>query len=297
MKPRHPGHALVVLTTLMLALLAPTLASAQTDAEKRQRAKERYEMATRFYDVGKYGEAINEYEAAYLLTGDPALLFNIGQAYRLWDHSDDALRVYKNYLRQRPDAPNRADVEKKIADLERLVEERRRTGLSQPSAEPPPATAGPVAPPPTAAVPPGVPAPAAVEPPPAVPSVYPPGVVVAPGTPPPPAEPAGRPWLAYSLMGVGGVSLVTAVVAGVVGKNQAKKLEDAAQNREVYDPTIQSSGKSANAVAVVATIVGVAAGGVGGYLWWRSRKAGQAQVTLAPAVAPSFAGGSALLTF
>ena len=129
-----PLRGLVATVVLALCALAAIPARAETDAEKKQQAKAHYELATRFYDVGKYGEAINEYEAAYLLTGDPALLYNIGQAYRLWDRPDDAIRVYKNYLRQRPDAVNRADVERKIADLEKTVEERHRSGAVPPEA-------------------------------------------------------------------------------------------------------------------------------------------------------------------
>ena len=104
MNPLKHGRGVLAIATLALCVLGPSVVrGAESDTEKKQRAKEHYEIATRFYDVGKYGEAVKEYEEAYMLTGDAALLFNIGQAYRLWDRPEDAIRVYKNYLRQRPD--------------------------------------------------------------------------------------------------------------------------------------------------------------------------------------------------
>jgi len=297
------GHARgwVLFVTLVLGGLAVAPARAQTDADKRQRAKEHYEIATRFYDVGKYGEAIGEYEAAYLLTGDPALLFNIGQAYRLWDRPEDALRVYKNYLRQRPDAVNRGDVEKKIADLERVVEERRHEAGAP--VEPPVAAPTPVAPspaPPLGGSPPtGIPLPEPPSPPPVL--AEPPAGMLEQPVPgvseEPTAGPSSNRWLAYSLLGLGGASLVTAAVAGMVGAAKAKKLEDASRKREVFDPAVESNGKTANAVAFVSAVVGLAATGVGGYLWWTGRGAASSSVSVVPAVAPAYAGAAARLAF
>ena len=288
----------VVMVALTLCALAASPARAQSEAEKKQRAKEHYEIATRFYDVGKYGEAIKEYEVAYMLTGDAALLFNIGQAYRLWDRPDDALRVYKNYLRQRPDAVNRADVERKIADLERIVEERPRSGGVPPAAPVVPPEQG-TAPP----VQPGGAPPTGIALPPPPPPVFEPAPVLAPSAAvleQPVAEPpaqTGRPWLTYSLLGLGGVSFVAAAIAGAVGANQAKKLKDASESRQTFDPAVETNGKTANAVAVVSALVGLAAGGVGGYLWWRDRKAARASMTFVPTVAPAYAGASARVSF
>jgi tetratricopeptide (TPR) repeat protein len=294
MKRLKHGRGVLAIATLALCVLGPGLAHAQSEAEKRQQAKEHYEIGTRFFDVGKYGESVKEYEAAYLLTGDAKLLYNIGQAYRLWDHPEEALRVYKNYLRQQPDAQNRADVEKKIADLERVVEDRRRGAGVQP-AEVAPSPLPVVQPPPPVAPPP-------VSPPPYSPrpgaegESSPAGTIVAE---PPPAEPPPprRAWLTYSLLGAGGACLLTAAIAGAVGASKAKKLRDASQNREPFDPAVEQNGKTANAVAVLAGIAGLAAGGVGGYFLWRDIRAARATVSLAPALSPTFAGGSAVLTF
>jgi len=294
-------RAIFVVATLALCAAVPAIARAESEAEKKQQAKDHYEMATRFYDVGKYGEAINEYEQAYLLIEDAALLFNIGQAYRLWDRPEDASRAYKNYLRRRPEASNRGDVEKKIADMERIVDERRRGVPGQPPQQvlptppvsPPPAgvfpaNQGPVTPP--GATAPLSPTPEALPAPPS-------GAVTF--SQPAPSEPASpkKKWIAYGLLGLGGVGVVTTVIAAAVGASKARALRDASQNRQPFDPALETSGKSANSVAALSALVAIGAGGTGGYLLWRWRGSSASSIAVAPVVAPTFAGAAALLTF
>jgi tetratricopeptide (TPR) repeat protein len=272
-------------------MVLPAGAHAQNEAQKKQQAKEHYEKATRFYDVGKYEEAINEYEAAYLLIEDAALLFNIGQAYRLWDKPEEAMRSYKNYLRRRPDASNRVDVEKKIADLDRLIDSRRKESTA-PAALPPPLPAP-------------APSPAQPEPlPPAVPTqpeaTVPPAqaegatfVQAAPSAPPP----AQSNWLSYTLIGVGSVCLLTTVIAASVGASKANKLQSAAQNRQIFDPAVESNGKTANGIAWVSAVAGLATGGVGAYLLWRSHRTTAATASVAPVITSQVAGGFVQLAF
>jgi tetratricopeptide (TPR) repeat protein len=302
MNPRNVRRGILALVALLGCLGASGAARAQSDSEKRQQAKEHYEMANRFYDVGKYGDAINEYEQAYLLVEDPALLFNIGQAYRLWDHPEDAIRSYKNYLRRRPDASNRADVERKIADLERTVDERRRAGALQPQPAPAAgAVAAPPASPPVYSNPAGSAGPPAGELPTEPPPVAVPGPVQA-GVDVSAASPSSQPsrlkkWIAYSLLGVGGACIVTSLIAAAVGASKAQKLKTASQNREPFDPAVEANGKTANGVAAVSGLLGLAAGGTGGYLLWRWRGTSSPSVSVAPVTAPTYAGASALLTF
>ena len=304
MNPGNARRGILALATLAICAVVPAPAQAQSEAAKKQEAKDHYERATRFYDVGKYGESINEYEQAYLLIEDAALLFNIGQAYRLWDRPEDAIRAYKNYLRRRPDASNRADVERKIADMEKVVEDRRRGVATPPPApvpqaqptqqlSPPAPSEHPSQPSPVADHGSPTPFPQAAAP---LPEQQPSGAVFAQ---PAPAESASPPkkWIAYSLLAAGGLSLATAVVAAAVGASKAKKLQEASQNHLPFDPAVEANGKTANAIAIVTGIVGVVAGGTGGYLLWRWRAPSTPTVSIMPVAAPTFAGGSALLTF
>ena len=278
---------------LVLAMaLGVAPARAQPEAQTKQEAKEHYQKATRFYDLAKYGDAIHEYEAAYLLVADANLLYNMGQAYRLWDKPEEAIRCYKNYLRNRADASNRADVEKKIAELERIVEERSKSGIA-PSAPSP------------------APAPPVIEPPPVAPEA----AVSAPV----PGQPAGtvvksasRPGkpsrvLPYTLLAVGGAGLATSLVTGLVAANKAKQIADASQqpSHPVFDPSVQSAGKAFNTVAIITGVTGLVATGVGMYFYFRASRASgavasvtdNAEVAFFPLAGPNFAGGGASVGF
>ena len=53
----------------------------------------------------------SEFKLAYARSQAPGLLFNLAQASRLNKDYEQALHFYRTYLRVRPDAPNRDDVE------------------------------------------------------------------------------------------------------------------------------------------------------------------------------------------
>jgi tetratricopeptide (TPR) repeat protein len=143
------GLVFVLLATLLVA--APARAGTAT-------AREHYVRGTKLFDLGKYKEAAEEYELAYQEKDDPALLYNIAQAYRLAGDNESALRAYRGYLRRQPTTPNRAEVEGRISELQATIEQQRRAREKQPNdvlpstekaSEPPPVVAAaPVAAPP-----------------------------------------------------------------------------------------------------------------------------------------------------
>jgi tetratricopeptide (TPR) repeat protein len=237
----------------------------QLSEAQKLKTKEHYEKATRLYNVGKYQEAIAEYEAAYLVSADPVMLFNIAQCHRLNNQPDEAARFYKNYLRNAPGAPNRDDVERKIVEMERLSEERRRANVS--TTQPPAPT--PVTPAPGPPVPSDGTSPLAT------------------GSPPsgsPPGEPASgvsqtmpqrhSRVLPYTMMISGGVLVVASLLFGGVAASKAQQVEDRAKAPGAIFDTgakkLQDDGKAASGVAVVTGLAGLAAGGVGLYFLLRS---------------------------
>jgi tetratricopeptide (TPR) repeat protein len=118
----------------LVLVLAGRLLAAGGDA--KDRARDMVRQAHVAYDLGNYDEAASRYEAAYRLVQDPALLFNIGQAYRLGGRTDKALAAYKGFLRTAPaDDPNRAPVSSRVAELERALKARTEP---RPAPEPPP---------------------------------------------------------------------------------------------------------------------------------------------------------------
>jgi hypothetical protein len=240
-----------------LLLAAPAARAADLTPAQKQEMKQLYEKATRAYDVGKYNEAIEDYQKAYEIGGDPPMLYNIAQAYRLNDQPAEALRFYRRYLQRAPSARNREDVERKIAELEKTIEERRKAAAA---ATPPPAATPPIAPTPPPAPAPN-PAPATGPAAPAAPT--PPGTET-PGTTLTPApsasgEGSGRTMkiVGWSLVGGGVLCGVGAVVTGLMARSKGNDLTNMSNNNEVFNPDVEHSGKVLNNATIG---LGIAAG-------------------------------------
>ena len=97
------------------------------------------------YELGEFAAAVDEFKPAYARSQAPGLLFNLAQASRLNKDYEQALHFYRTYLRVRPDAANRDDVEQRITELEPMVQVRSGREVEQLSAgsHPPPARATP----------------------------------------------------------------------------------------------------------------------------------------------------------
>lgn len=99
---------------LLVAFARPVLAA---EAEVEQ-ARTHVRKATAAYNLGRYTEAAQEYEAAYERSLDPNMLFNIGQAWRLAGERQKALTAYRSYLRNVTKGEHRSMAEAKIKELE-----------------------------------------------------------------------------------------------------------------------------------------------------------------------------------
>jgi len=104
----------------MLVWLSSAFAHAADTPDPAQDAEARrmFEDGRAAYEAGNYQDGLNYFQRAYDLSARSGLLFNIGQAaYRM--HSDErALKAFKSYLALTPAAPNRAEVEQRIRELE-----------------------------------------------------------------------------------------------------------------------------------------------------------------------------------
>jgi tetratricopeptide (TPR) repeat protein len=249
------GRSCVALA-LALSLAVAPLAHAELSPVQKQEMKQLYERATRAYDVGKYNEAIEDYQKAYEIGGDPPMLYNIAQAYRLNDQPVEAVRFYRRYLQRAPGARNREDVERKIADLEKTIEERRKAAAAAtpPPAVPPPVV--PVAPPPPAPMV-GPPAPAATPPPAPPPSATSAETVDTEPGPAPSEGGSTKKILGWSFLGAGALCGAGALAAGLVAKGKANDFANMSKMGAVYDPTVDHDGKAADHVAIG---LGIAAG-------------------------------------
>jgi tetratricopeptide (TPR) repeat protein len=114
---------------LMLSFVGTpiTFAQEQEDANT-EKAKGCYERGQRLYDLGNYPGAIEEFKQGFLLSGLPAFLLNMGQAYKQLGDNINALEYYKRYLAKiEDDDPTKPSVEKVIAELE-AANNASRTG-------------------------------------------------------------------------------------------------------------------------------------------------------------------------
>ena len=304
-----------------IVTLWPAAARAQTPptltSDQKQEMKIHYERGQRAYDIGKYSDAIDEYAKVYEIGGNPAMLFNIAQAHRLNNQLPEALRFYRRYLQRSPNAPNRADVEAKIAEIEKQVDDRSRAPSSAVTAPPPTTTPAPPAiapappastpapaaspPPKVVETPPPPPPPPAVSTPPAA-SAPPVGPPVTTGPPPvtptPAPEPgesasggSGRTIAVISLLAIGATGLVLAAFEGLSASSKADTITAQSKAGNTFDPAIETAGRRANAIAITSGLVGVAALGVGGYLFFTrpttTEEAPGSRVSIAPWLTPS----------
>jgi tetratricopeptide (TPR) repeat protein len=248
-----------------------TSRGALTEAQKKN-VKEHYEKANRFYLIGKYPEAITEFEAAYLIGADPVMIYNIAQSYRLNSQPEEAARFYRNYLRSAPEATNRAEVEKKIAEMDKQAADKRQSAAAPAPVE----TPAPPAPVTTPAPVPGASGPGSglpTQPPPWSPGGEPAGVV---GATAPAADRPSRGWPLALMIG-GGVLVTTSLLLGAAAANKAKEVEKRASPGNLpFDADtkkLETDGKVASAAAVVFGLTGLAVGGVGLFWWFRSAPA------------------------
>ncbi len=117
------------MATCSLALSAPAQADqvelqsddpAEREQEARtlEQARKVYEDAVKAYEERRYEDAIELFKHANQLKPNAAFSFNIGIAYQDMGDHPMALRYYRDYLRQAPEAPDRPDVLSRIRRLE-----------------------------------------------------------------------------------------------------------------------------------------------------------------------------------
>jgi iron complex outermembrane receptor protein len=109
-------------TVLLLATLS---AQAKPADHGKPEARKHYDAGLAHFNLREYAQAIEEFQAAYRIVPDPVFLYNLAQSYRLSNDAEQALYFYRTYVRMAPTAPNRPEVDERIATLERLIAEKR----------------------------------------------------------------------------------------------------------------------------------------------------------------------------
>jgi tetratricopeptide (TPR) repeat protein len=124
-----------------------TAPPAQPPPSAPDEAREHYERGLAKYNLAEFDAAIVEFKESYELSKAPRLLFNIAQAYRLKKDYESALYFYNTYLRADPNPPNLDDVDAKIDEMKRALDDQRKAAAA-PKPKPAATTTLPPPPPP-----------------------------------------------------------------------------------------------------------------------------------------------------
>jgi len=104
---------------------APPPADAPGSSTASARAHARQGLA--LYDLKRFQEANAEFEQAYLIEQDPALLYDMAQCQRKLGNNEEALHFYKTYLRRVPKGPSAVEAEKRAREIEDAMNRAKRT--------------------------------------------------------------------------------------------------------------------------------------------------------------------------
>ena len=92
--------------------------TARAAGENVEKAKAYFAAGVDAYDQGKYEVALREFQHAHALSHSPALYFNMAACEEHMDHFQAAGLLLRQYLIEKPDADDRANVELRIKSLE-----------------------------------------------------------------------------------------------------------------------------------------------------------------------------------
>lgn len=223
--------------------LSPAVASAEGADGAAARAMELYRAAQVSYREGDYEAAVALLTDAIELHDAAALHYNLGRSYQELRRWGEARAEYVAFLESDPDSPQRAQVEERIAEIDRLT--------AEPAPEP--------APPPEE------------EPELDDPQVPPPQVDA------PPRRVAATPWV---LFGLGVLSLGTGVAMGALFLGQMNLAEDPGATPDEAAAALDRAENYSTAATITLVVGGGLA--IAGLVWGiidllRSRDARQAR--------------------
>jgi tetratricopeptide (TPR) repeat protein len=142
----------MVKTIATLASILLLAASARGDVA-RDESKRQREQARAQFNSGHFDDALEHYRAAYKLSPDADLFYDIGLCQESLHQSAAAIESYQRFLDLRPNAKDRGDVEVRIAAIKMTManEAKKPASADHPAAAPvvtapatpPPATTNP----------------------------------------------------------------------------------------------------------------------------------------------------------
>ncbi len=274
MRTARSNRLAVALATFVGA--AMVIASTGSAATPLEAAKDFATHASVEYKVGHFDQALDLYGKAYESYPTPALLFNIGQCHKMLKNYDRAIYFFHGYLRDAPDAPNRAFVEKLMAEAQTDLDAQRAAEAAEAKRRAAEASAAPTSP--------------------ALSST----TLSASGGEQPSMKPA-NPTLriaGIATAGAGVVLVATGIYFGAHSRALANDVSQISTQHGTWNDQAQSqydSGKSAATAANVFYVLGAVALATGGVLTFLGWPKGGAESRPAAAIAPTSGGATFVL--
>lgn len=248
------------------------------DADKKAKAKAAYDKGLSHYNLGEFDSAITEFKEAYSLSSAPGLLFNIAQSYRLKKDYEQATYFYTTYLRLKPDAPNREDVEARLKEMDELIKQQKEMDAKKPTGVISPDGSGTTGGTTTTTTTTGTTGIEKEKP-------QPEG-----GVPPKTLITAG-----YATAGAGAALVITGVIFGSLARSNEKDLNQLSSAMGTWSQDAQDkydAGNRDNKIAIVTLIVGGAAVVTGGTLWFLGTSKQKRESAESVAIVPTTKGAT-----
>ncbi len=112
-----------------------------------ERAMESYDLGKQAYNAARYEDALGHFQEAATRYASPDFQYNIGLCYERLGKPEEAVRAFRTYLRAKPNADDRANVEDRIFQLERELERAKAEADGEPMPPEPVPDPGPTEPP------------------------------------------------------------------------------------------------------------------------------------------------------
>jgi tetratricopeptide (TPR) repeat protein len=106
--------------------LAASVGNAVADEGSKDIARAYFQAGVAFYDQGKYEQALNEFQRAQAMSHNAELYFNMAACEEHMDHYQAAAVFLRQYLLEKPAAPDKENVMTRIKALEQREERVHR---------------------------------------------------------------------------------------------------------------------------------------------------------------------------
>ena len=120
--PHGIGRVVVVGAAISALLLCASMVAGQGESEpdapnSDEEAKALFQAGRVAFEAGRYEDALDRWNTAYGLSGQPRLRYNIGLAAERLGRIDEAIAAFESYIKWEPDGVRSDEVRAKLTTL------------------------------------------------------------------------------------------------------------------------------------------------------------------------------------